>query len=140
MAATFLREVSRTKLPSRLKPVTATVITGVSFSAIAETALERLRSIKGLTVNKVVVKSRFFGPKVTVTGLLTGSDVLHALKGKDCGDILAIPSNVLKEEEQVFLDGMTVEQVENRLGVRVVIIEGFRELVNVLRTLGRLRA
>jgi NifB/MoaA-like Fe-S oxidoreductase len=140
MVATFLREVSRTKLPSRLKPVTATVITGVSFSATAEAVLERLRSIQGVTLNKVVVKSRFFGPKVTVTGLLTGQDVLRALKGKDCGDILAVPSNVLREGEQVFLDGMTVEQVEHRLGVRLVIIEGFRDLVNVLRTLGRLRA
>lgn len=140
MVATFLREMSLTKLPSRLKPVAATVITGVSFSATAETAVARLRRIGGVTVNKVVVKSRFLGPKVTVTGLLTGSDLLHTLKGKDCGDVLAIPSNVLKEEEQVFLDGLTVEQLEDRLGVRVVVIDGFRDLVNMLRTLGRLRA
>jgi putative radical SAM enzyme (TIGR03279 family) len=140
MVATFLREVSRTKLPSRLKPVTATVITGVSFSAVADRALERLRGIAGVTVRKVVVKSRFFGTTVTVTGLLTGADVVRALKGKECGDVLTIPANMLREGEPVFLDGMTIEQMEHQLGVPVAAIEGFPDLVKLLRTLGRLRA
>ncbi len=140
MIAAFQREVSRTRLPKRVKRLAVTVVTGASFSSILDHALDRIRTVKGVEVQKVVATNRFFGPTVTVSGLLAGSDIVAALRGKDCGDVLVIPSNLLKEGEQVFLDGMSTEQLEQRLGVRVVPVDGFKDLVALLRTLGRLKA
>lgn len=136
MVAAFLSEVSRTGLPSSLPAVTATVITGVSFSRVLDSVLARIRRIEGVTIRRVTVKNRFFGPSVTVTGLLTGSDILQALKGKQLGDVLMIPSNVLKEDEAVFLDGMSLEHLHQKLKVKTVSVDGFRDALDRLRTAG----
>ncbi len=133
MVASLFREASSTRLPARLKPVSVTIVTGLSFSAVSRPLFERLRGIQGVTIRQVVVRSRFFGPSVTVSGLLTGSDILHQLRGKRLGDVVVIPSNVLKEDEQVFLDGMALEDLERELHVKIVSIDGFRDLVRVLK-------
>ncbi len=133
LVATFMGEASRTRLPIAVKPVTATVVTGVSFSKILSTALKRLRGIKGASVRQITVKNRFFGPSVTVTGLLTGGDILHALKGKRLGDIVLIPSSALKEDGDIFLDDMSVEELERHLRTKVARVDGFKDLIAVLR-------
>lgn len=136
LAATFLREVSRSRLPSRMPPVTATVVTGVSSSGILDIALARMSTIEGVTMRKVIAKNRFFGPSVSVTGLLTGSDILHALRGKRLGDVLIIPSSALKEEEALFLDGMSLEQLQRQVRAKVVVAEGFKGMMQALRSKG----
>ncbi len=133
MLASLFREVSATRLPARLGPVSATIITGVSFARVSTPLVERLRGIDGVRLRQIAVPNRFFGPSVTVTGLLTGSDVLSALRGKRLGDLVAVPSNMLKEDERVFLDGMKLEDLERELRVKMVIIDGFRDLVQALR-------
>jgi putative radical SAM enzyme (TIGR03279 family) len=133
LVATFMGEVSRTRLPAAIAPVRVTVVTGVSFSKILGSALKRLRRIKGAVVKQVTVKNRFFGPSVTVTGLLTGGDILHALKGKRLGDMVLIPSNALKEDEDIFLDDMSVVELERHLKTKVFRVDGFRDLISVLR-------
>lgn len=137
LVATFMGEVSRTRLPARIAPVAATVVTGVSFGKILSGVLERLQRIGGATVKQVTVKNRFFGPSVTVTGLLTGGDILHALQGKRLGDMVLIPSSALKEDEDVFLDNMSLEELERHLHVKVFKVDGFKELITVLRGWGR---
>ena len=73
---------------------------------------------------------------MTVTGLLAGRDVLDAVKGKKLGELLLIPSEALKEDEDVFLDGVTLENLEKKLNVRVRRVGGFGELVNILQEEG----
>ena len=133
LVAAFMREVSRTRLPATVPPVRATVITGVSFSKILSNVLKRLRRIKGAAVQQITVKNRFFGPSVTVTGLLTGGDILYALRGKRLGDLVLIPSSALKEDEDVFLDDMSIEELERHLKTKVFRVDGFGDLVSVLR-------
>jgi putative radical SAM enzyme (TIGR03279 family) len=133
MVASLYREASMTRLPVRVDPVLATIVTGESFARVSTPVIQRLGRIGGVNVRQIVVRNRFFGPTVTVTGLLTGSDILSQLKGKRLGDVVVIPSNVLKEDEPVFLDGMTLEELERRLNVSVVSFDGFRDLVRVLR-------
>ena len=140
MVATFLREVSRTRLPAKVKPIRATVVTGVSFGGILHKALERLAGIEGASVRQITVENHFFGYSVTVTGLLAGSDILRALNGKRLGDVVLIPSNALKEDEDVFLDNMTLEQLGRKLKVKTMRVEGFKDVVKALRTQGRERA
>ncbi len=136
MVAEFLREVKRTRLPKRVAPVKATVVTGASFNWILKGALERVKKVEGARISLVTVRNRFFGPSVTVAGLLTGRDILQALRGKRLGDLVLIPANALKEDEDVFLDNMTLEQLERALGVRIVPVEGFREMIGLLRGKG----
>ncbi len=137
MVAEFLREAARTRIPSQVPPLKVTVITGSSFGTILRTELERLRGVKGLAIRQVIVKNRFFGPSVTVAGLLSGGDIVHALQGKRLGDLLLIPANLLKEDEYIFLDNMSLDQVEEQLGVPVRVVTGFRNLVEILRGKGK---
>ena len=137
MVAEFLHEASRTRLPKRLVPTKVTLITGVSFSAILKRVLEKLKMVEGVRITQVTVKNRFFGPSVTVAGLLTGGDIAQSLKGKRLGDLVLVPANALREDDDVFLDGMTLRQLEQSLDVRIVKVGGFRSLINLLGNEGR---
>jgi putative radical SAM enzyme (TIGR03279 family) len=137
MAAGFLREVSRTKLPKSFAPIKATVITGASFSKILGSVLERLRTIEGAHVRQVTVLNGFFGPSVTVAGLLTGRDILRALQGKRPGDLVLVPAEALSEDGDRFLDTMSLGQLSSKLSTEVVKVESFRRLITILRGKGR---
>lgn len=69
------------------------------------------------------IRNDFFGEKITVTGLLTGGDIVAQLKGKDLGDALMLPCNCLKADEDIFLDDMTLEEFQNALQVPVIIVQ-----------------
>ena len=68
------------------------------------------------------LENHFFGEKITVTGLLTGRDILDGLRGKALGDRLLLPQCVFRSGEEVLLDDMTRSDLERELGVRCVII------------------
>ena len=85
---------------------------------------DRLNLIKGLTVELRVVQNNFFGNTVTVTGLLTAGDIIGALKGKEIGDLLVLPTVMLRNGEEVFLDDLRVSDVAEQLGVSVTVAEG----------------
>ena len=57
------------------------------------------------------VRNDFFGEKITVSGLLTGQDLMAQLAGRELGDELLIPCNMLRAGEDVFLDDVTVSQL-----------------------------
>ena len=69
------------------------------------------------------IKNEFFGEKITVSGLITGQDILAQLKGKDLGECLLLPENMLRSGETVFLDDMTVNELENALQVPIIIVK-----------------
>ncbi len=97
-----------------------TVVTGSAatplIQELAHTAMER---IKGLDVRTVEVKNRFFGESITVSGLITGGDILSTLEGTDCGEEIIIPPNCLRSEGDMFLDNMTVDELSSALKVNV---------------------
>ena len=68
------------------------------------------------------MRNDFFGDSVTVSGLVTGGDVIAQLKGCDLGSRLLIPQNMLRRGEDVFLDDVTVSGVSEALGVPVVVV------------------
>jgi NifB/MoaA-like Fe-S oxidoreductase len=68
------------------------------------------------------IENRFFGEKVTVSGLLTGQDIIGQLKGKELGETLLLPENVLRSGEDVFLDDVTLNGVQSALDVKVDIV------------------
>jgi NifB/MoaA-like Fe-S oxidoreductase len=69
------------------------------------------------------VENAFFGSGVNVSGLVTGRDLLARLKGCELGDELLIPANMLRSERDMFLDNITIEDVERALKARVVPVE-----------------
>ena len=76
------------------------------------------------------IRNDFFGESITVSGLITGQDLIAQLEGKPLGDKLLLPCNMLREGENVFLDDVTVEEVEYRLKLPVQIVdEPGRDLV-----------
>lgn len=82
---------------------------------IVDTAAKKCHT-KG-TVYPIV--NRFFGETITVSGLITGGDLIDQLRGKELGERLLLPVNMLRHGEDVFLDDVTLVDVERELGVRV---------------------
>jgi NifB/MoaA-like Fe-S oxidoreductase len=102
--------------------LSASVVTGVSPYKYISSICKKIESnIEGLKINVYPIKNNFFGEKITVTGLLTGKDIIEQLSGKDLGQLLLIPSNLLKSGEEILLDDITVDSLEERLGVRIKV-------------------
>lgn len=105
-------------------PAPFTVATGKA----AETFIREMIDLVGQKCDNLEclvqgVENRFFGEMVDVAGLLTGGDVIAALSGRLTGDRLLIPRNMLKQDERLFLDGVSLEQMEGELGCRVQVVE-----------------
>jgi putative radical SAM enzyme (TIGR03279 family) len=77
----------------------------------------------GRKVHVLPVVNHFFGEQITVSGLLTGQDIITQLQGQELGERLLLPCNMLRHEEQVFLDDVTLGQVKKALQVPVDIVE-----------------
>ena len=77
----------------------------------------------GTKVQIYPVRNDFFGEKITVSGLITGGDLIRQLKGKDLGERLLLPCNMFRSGEEVFLDDVTLSQVEEALQVQADIVK-----------------
>ena len=107
-----------------LTPPPFSIATGVSAAPFVEKIVDRCREKCGNIVGTVhPVANRFFGETITVSGLVTGGDLIGQLRGKELGERLILPSNMLRAGEQVFLDDVTVAQVEEALGVPVCPVD-----------------
>lgn len=104
---------------------------GVIGNRFFSTLYERLLPY-GVELLTHPVENRFFGGNVHVGGLVTGIDLVCQLKGSLTTDTLLIPSNMLREREDVFLDGMTAADVEKELGVRIRPFADANALISIL--------
>lgn len=77
----------------------------------------------GVEVEIYPIRNDFFGEMITVSGLITGQDLKKQLKGKELGECLLLPCNMLRAGENVFLDDVTVEELEEELGVPVFVVD-----------------
>ena len=100
-----------------------TVVTGESPYRYLADFLDRLSEATGASIIPVAVKNRLFGGAVTVTGLVCGRDIIAALQGVELGDLVLVPDVMIKEGEGVFLDDLTLEELERELGKRVLVVE-----------------
>lgn len=95
------------------------IATGVAaYPTILAMSEEFMKKFPHKKVTVHEIKNDFFGGSVTVSGLITGGDLIKQLSGKVSGRLL-IPSNMLKADEAVFLDDITLEELAARLGVVV---------------------
>ena len=65
----------------------------------------------------------FFGPEITVAGLLTGQDIIAQLKGKELGEYLILPDVLLRSGEEVLLDDITISDIEKALQIEIRIVK-----------------
>jgi NifB/MoaA-like Fe-S oxidoreductase len=121
----LLRECFREELHSwEGTPDTArTVLVSGTAAApfIRELVAEATAKYPSLNAEVVAIKNEFFGENITVSGLVTGGDLIRQLKGVPM-DRLLVPANMLRREGDCFLDDVTVEQVASELGTVVEII------------------
>ena len=82
-----------------------------------------MQEIPGLTVHLYEIDNKFFGKNITVAGLVTGGDLIAQVKDKPLGETLCIPSVMLRHEGDLFLDNVSVEEVEEALGVSLTVVD-----------------
>ena len=104
--------------------VKRTVVTGEAAYPLLCQIVDNLKSnFENLNCQVVKIKNDFFGEKITVAGLVTGQDIINQLKDKDLGEEILIPSSMLRHENDMFLDNVTVEELENKLAVKVTAVD-----------------
>ncbi len=101
-----------------------TIATGELAAPFLRKHVESVRKkYPNVDIQVLAIKNEFFGGKITVAGLITGTDLISQLKGKDLGDRLLLTNHMLKSGEPVFLDDVTVDDVQNALQIKVSIVE-----------------
>lgn len=96
------------------------VLAAPHMKTLAAMAMERFPSLR---VDVHAIVNKFFGETITVSGLVTGGDLIEQLKGKQLGDVLLLPENMLRYEGDLFLDNVSLDDVRQALGVRVEVTE-----------------
>jgi NifB/MoaA-like Fe-S oxidoreductase len=98
------------------------IATGVaSYPYISYIAQTLEAHCKGLKCHVYQIINNFFGESITVSGLLTGKDMVEQLSDKELGDELLIPENTLKADKDVFLCDMTLEEFRAKLNISVKV-------------------
>lgn len=100
-----------------------TIATGVSAAPFLRDLAERAEEKLGVRGRVVAIVNDFFGHSIDVAGLVTGGDLIGQLRGKELGARLLIPVNMLRHGGDVFLDDVTVPEVEKALGVPVTVVD-----------------
>ena len=104
-------------------PRTVSVATGVAAAPLlGEIAEEAAKKHGNLTSHIYKIENRWFGESITVSGLLTGHDIAEQLAGRELGEVLLLPRNTLRAEGDLFLCGMSPEELSEKLSVKIVFI------------------
>lgn len=79
------------------------------------------KKFEGLKINLYPIENTFFGPEITVTGLITGGDLITQLKDKELGEYLILCGNMLKDDADIFLDDVTLDEVKEKLNIEIKV-------------------
>ena len=111
-----------------------TVVTGVAAEPYINEVLDKAKRLfPASDVNVIAVANKFFGETVTVAGLVVGGDIADALKTRDdVGETLLLPRVMLRETEDVFLDGMTLDELKKITGKKIIVTADGYELCRAI--------
>ncbi len=105
------------------KERTVSIVTGkLAAPLMQELSNAAMEKFPGLKVNVYPIENRFFGELITVSGLLTAQDILAQLEGKELGDKLLLPGSLMKRDEELFLDDMTLDEFKEAVKTKVGIV------------------
>ena len=115
------------------------IATGEAAYDFIKSLCERLTlKFKGLNINLYCIKNEFFGGKISVSGLLTGRDIINQLKGKELGEYLCLPKNLLRSGETVLLDDVDIKDIEKELNIKIKITgDSGCDFIDAVTGLGR---
>ena len=124
-----IRLVKNKKCSRRVIAVTGEL----AFDFISGLA-KKLADASGVEIEVKAIKNNFFGGGVNVAGLVCGCDIIEQLKDVPKADELIIPQSMLRDDDEIFLDDTTVEQVEKALGMKVtaVLNDGYDFIEKIL--------
>lgn len=128
----FLKEFSlaAARLPQQISPPRQfTWVVGNAVEKAFQPILQSLNAVEGLKVNMAALCSHYWGQKITVTGLLTGQDLIQELQGKYLGDGILLPAMMLKNGDTCFLDDMTLTEIADKINTPVIPVRGVAELI-----------
>lgn len=118
----FEEELAELSGDDRVKE--CSTICGMLIGDIMKELMKKVeQKFPNIKIHVYPIVNEFFGEKITVSGLLTGQDIMKQLKGKPLGEVLYLPENMLRMGEPVFLDDVTVEEMENTLQVPLHIVK-----------------
>lgn len=118
------------ELPAALeRPRRLSWVVGQLVAEALQPVVDRLNRVEGLELRLYGLPSPYWGQDQVVTGLLTGSDLLAGLAGKDLGEELLLPSVMLRQGQPVFLDDLTLAEIQERLVVPINLLKGADDLV-----------
>ena len=129
----FLEEMDKAtlNLPKKIyKPKTCSWVVGKLVEKALKATCNRLNEVDGLSLQLFGLPSIYWGQDKVVTGLLTGQDLIEGLKRQELGDILLLPSIMLKHEEEVFLDDMELSEVSKTLDVNIEVVYSATDFVS----------
>jgi len=113
-----LENISKEQISKVKKVSIATGHSAYEFMCeMAKCIMDKCPNIQ-INVHKII--NNFFGDTITVSGLITATDIIDQLKGKDLGETLYIPRSMLKADEEIFLDNITLESLSDIMGIEVV--------------------
>lgn len=128
-------EKNNSTLNTLHSPLKIDVVSGTSISSVLKTlAAEEMRRNKNLDVRVLPVTNNFFGDKINVSGLLTGGDIISALREnlRDCDKIL-IPKTALRSGTETFLDDVTVDDMRKIFPAKIQAVSSGGEFLQALR-------
>ena len=112
------------------------LVTGIAAEGVLKEIIDLCKNKwHNLECKIYPIKNNFFGEKITVAGLITAGDIIEQLKGKELGEELLVPSVMLRQGENCFLDDITIEELEEKLSVKIRIVsadDGY-ELISALK-------
>lgn len=126
MVPLFISQAKKIRIPKALpRKKNFVTFTGISFFPYLNKFINRIIEHDGVNIKIIPVANEFFGQSVTVTGLLTGRDIIKSLHDNtgSC-EILIVPDVVLKEGDNVFLDDVSLRDIEDATGLKTVVTDG----------------
>ena len=126
MVPLFTNQAKKVRIPKTISGKKNFItFTGMSFFPYLAKFINRFTENENVNITLVPIKNEFFGESVTVTGLLTGRDIIKALHDNaDSYDILIVPEVVLKEGDNVFLDNVSLKEIEDATGLKTLVTDG----------------
>ena len=127
------QETANQMLPEAIAtPKKFTWVVGNAVEKAFDPLVKQLNQVENLAIDLAALNSNYWGQEITVTGLLTGQDLIAGLQGKDLGNGILLPSLMLKHGENKFLDDLTVTEVANKLEIDIFTVTGIEELIKVV--------
>lgn len=116
----YLNEISSDSLCRDISIVTGTL----AYPIIKNSCDEIMKKFENTKIEVYAIKNHFFGESITVSGLLTGQDIISQLSGKHLGKVLFLPKSCIRSDDTVLLDDVDIKDIEKELNIKVRLTGG----------------